>query len=678
MKKYLFLLFLLLILGSGVKAQDTIPPADTLDYYEMSLEQLLNIKAHGVSSELEKFINTLISVASKKPLSTRESPSIVTLITAEEIKKSGARDLVDVLRLVPGIDFGMDVEGVVGIGTRGNWAHEGKVLLLIDGQEMNESLFATTQFGNHYPIEQIKKIEIIRGPGSAIYGGFAEYGVINIITKTGEDLNGISLSGIYGQMKDDFGRANISAAGGTKFNDGMFSVAAFTGRANRSDRDFTDIYGTEYNMAGNSDLNPTHLNVGASYKGLSFRGIADHYQTSTKVKYDTVGPATFKETFSTYLGELKYTWKINGDLILIPRFNYKRQEPWKTEAAEGIEEYHKTTDKYTGNLTASYNLTRRINIVAGTEIFSDNAEDKVEDSYFSNGSQRVSYFNYAFFTQGLVKHRIVNVILGARYDNHSAYGPAFVPRLGLTKKVKRAHFKLLYSNSFRAPSIENINLEGDNGIKPEKTSVIELEAGYQVTRKSIITANFFDITTKEPIVYYVTDDEEDAYRNFGGSGTRGVEVEYRHKDKWGYVTLNYSYYNVAGKEKIEDYIVEDNEEVLLAFPAHKVNLNSSFNITSRLSINPSASFMSSRYAYTSTDSLDNSIAEELNPIILANVYLHYSDLFFKGFDAGVGVFDILDKGITFIQPYNGYHAPLPGPSRELVLRLTYNFNRAER
>ncbi|HEX7413290.1 MAG TPA: TonB-dependent receptor plug domain-containing protein, partial [Bacteroidia bacterium] len=164
---------------------------DTLNFYDMTIEQLLSLKAHGIPSELEKLINSLISVASKKPLNVRESPSIVTLVTADEIKNSGARDLVDVLRLVPGIDFGMDVEGVVGIGMRGNWAHEGKVLLLLDGQEMNEILYATTQFGNHFPIDQIKKIEIIRGPGSAIYGGYAEYGVINIVTKQGGDINGI-------------------------------------------------------------------------------------------------------------------------------------------------------------------------------------------------------------------------------------------------------------------------------------------------------------------------------------------------------------------------------------------------------------------------------------------------------------------------------------------------------
>lgn len=668
----------LLLSGPRLLAQDTIPSRDTLDYYDMSLEQLLNVKAHGISSELEKLINSLISVASKKPLSTRESPGIISLITGEEIKRSGARDLIDVLRLVPGIDFGLDVEGIVGIGTRGNWAHEGKVLLLLDGQEMNESLFATTQFGNHFSVDQIKRIEIIRGPGSAIYGGFAEYGVINIITRPGEDINGAAGSATYGQMKDSFGRSNFNLAAGAKLGQTTFSVAGFYGLANRSDQVFRDFYGNGYNMVGVSDLDPANVNIGVAWKGLSFRGIMDQYKTSMRVTYDTVRLEPIHESFTSYLGELKYTCKVNERLSIVPRFNYKHQEPWKTIGQPGSEDYDKRTNKYTGNLTVSYNFTRLFNFIIGTEMFRESAVDKVEESYFSNGEQKVSYFNYAFFTQGLLKTRITNVILGARYDNHSAYGPAFVPRIGLTKKIKKAHFKLLYSNSFRAPSIENINLQDSTGIKPEKTSVIELEAGYQLSRKSIITANVFDITTMQPIVYYVTPDEEDAYRNFGESGTRGVEVEYRYRDKWGYAYLNYSYYNVSDKGKIEDYSVPGNDKVLLAFPAHKFNLYGSIKAGSHLSINPSVSYLGARYAYTSVDTAGSTVVEKLAPAALINLYIQYTDLGIKGLDLGAGVFDILNEQVKYIQPYNGYHAPLPGPSRELVVKLGYHFNREEK
>ena len=673
--KLRILLPVLLLFGVfTARAQDTLH-RDTLDYYDMSLEQLQNLKAHGVPSELEKLIDQLISVASKKPLSTRESPSIISLITEEEIKNSGARDLIDVLRLVPGMDFGVDVEGVVGLGMRGNWVHEGKVLLLLDGQEMNEIMFATTQFGNHFPVEQIKKIEIIRGPGSAIYGGFAEYGVINIITKSGSDLNGISVSGTYGQMQGDYARRNINLMAGQKINDFEYSLSGFVGQGNRSDQTYTDFYGNSYNMAGNSALNPMMMNIGMGYKGLSFRGIADLYNISVRDAYDVIKPSPYRQDFDSYFGELKYVKKFSDRFTLTPRLNYKKQIPWKTLNVDSLtSDYFRVAERFSGNVLGSYNFTRRINVSAGAEFFMDKAVDKTAEGFFNDSSKSVKYYNQGYFIQGLAKTRIVNFVLGARYDIHNVYGSAFVPRVGFTKKLSRFNFKFLWTNAFRAPSVENIDLsQASGGIKPEKTSVLELEMGYQFTRKSFFTFNIFDMTTKDPIVYFYNDSlGTDNYHNFGGSGSRGFEAEYRIKDKWGYVTFNYAFYTVAGKEKIDDYSVVDNPNVLLAFPAHKLNLNTSFRINSHFSVNVSASFRSSTYGYTGVDTAGNYILSKFDPVLLANIFLRYNDLIVKGLCLGAGVYDILDQKTLYIEPYNGGHAPLPGPSREFVFRLSYD------
>jgi outer membrane receptor for ferrienterochelin and colicin len=567
------------------------------------------------------------------------------------------------------------VEGVVGLGMRGNWVHEGKVLLLLDGQEMNEIMFATTQFGNHFPVEQIKKIEIIRGPGSAIYGGFAEYGVINIITKSGSDLNGISVSGTYGQMQGDYARRNINLMAGQKINDFEYSLSGFVGQGNRSDQTYTDFYGNSYNMAGNSALNPMMMNIGMGYKGLSFRGIADLYNISVRDAYDVIKPSPYRQDFDSYFGELKYVKKFSDRFTLTPRLNYKKQIPWKTLNVDSLtSDYFRVAERFSGNVLGSYNFTRRINVSAGAEFFMDKAVDKTAEGFFNDSSKSVKYYNQGYFIQGLAKTRIVNFVLGARYDIHNVYGSAFVPRVGFTKKLSRFNFKFLWTNAFRAPSVENIDLsQASGGIKPEKTSVLELEMGYQFTRKSFFTFNIFDMTTKDPIVYFYNDSlGTDNYHNFGGSGSRGFEAEYRIKDKWGYVTFNYAFYTVAGKEKIDDYSVVDNPNVLLAFPAHKLNLNTSFRINSHFSVNVSASFRSSTYGYTGVDTAGNYILSKFDPVLLANIFLRYNDLIVKGLCLGAGVYDILDQKTLYIEPYNGGHAPLPGPSREFVFRLSYD------
>ncbi|MEY3220569.1 MAG: hypothetical protein RIT27_1926 [Pseudomonadota bacterium] len=160
---------------------------------------------------LEELVDTEVSVSTKtKKKSLRESPGIISIITADDIANSGARDLIDVLRLIPGFNFGVDIFDVVGMGVRGSWAHEGKVLLLIDGIQMNERNYGSFALGNHYPLEHIERIEIVRGPGSVNYGGLAELGVINIITKNSEEIDGTQINLTHGQMSKSIGRQNLS------------------------------------------------------------------------------------------------------------------------------------------------------------------------------------------------------------------------------------------------------------------------------------------------------------------------------------------------------------------------------------------------------------------------------------------------------------------------------------
>jgi outer membrane cobalamin receptor len=661
------------------------------DYYAMSLEELLQLKNSGLSSELEKLINSLIGVASQKPQSTRKTPSIISLITEEEISSSGARDLIDVLRLVPGFDFGTDVQGAVSLGIRGNWAHEGKVLMLLDGQEMNETLYSTLQFGNHFDVSQIKRIEIIRGPGSAIYGGYAEYGVISIITKSANDLNGVHVTGTYGQLKETYGRRNISLSAGKQWGDLGINLAVFAGQGNRSDQTYRGFQGAisridtvykegaieridtiqqnpHFDMAGNARLDPLNINLGVSYKGWSFRGIYDRYQTTTRDGYDATLSQPYPNNFTSYFAELKYSWKLNHKLTLIPRFNFKRQAPWRLpESLDEYSAYDRTADRYRGNLILNYDASRRLNIVLGGEFFNDFAVDRVKNGGFYNGKTTIDFSNKAMFAQLLFKHPVANLTVGARYDHNSAFGGAFVPRIGITRKMNKLHLKFLYANSFRAPGIENIDVAVNNQIKPEKTRVIELEAGYQLSKNTLLTANVFDVSTGNPIIYtYDPTTATEAYRNFERTGSRGVEIEYKWKGHWGFLNLNYAFYSTAGRNQVNLYELPGQQNIRLAFPAHKINLNSSIKITSNISINPSGTLMSHRYGYVATDSL-----AEFKPAVLFNLFIQNQHFLVKGLQAGIGVYDLLNERFSFIQPYNGGHAPLPGPSREIIVRLCY-------
>ncbi len=639
------------------------PKKDTASFYEMSLEQLMNVE---------------ISVASRKSLTPRESPGIVTLITEDEIKNSGAQDLMDVLKLVPGFYFGVDVEGAVSLGIRGNWAHEGKMLLLIDGQEMNEALYSTLQFGNHYPVEQIKKIEIIRGPGSAMYGGNAEYAVINIVTKNDKDFTGVSAVASYGQMKETFARRNLSLSVGQHFGDVSVNVGALVGEGNRSDQIYKDYFGESTNIGGKQKLDPSFLEAAVSYKDFSFRGIADVYHTTMVDGYDHILSRPYNNDFTSYYFEAKYKLQVNNKLSIVPRFNFKQHTPWNymgnTNDGE-FEEYNRTSYQPRYNLTCNYDLNEHLNFNAGGEYFIDRAKENVQGATFNNGKNTVSYNNTSFFTQGLWSNQVANITLGARLSDNSQYQSSFVPRIGITKVINRFHTKLLFSKSFRAPGIENI--DRSLNIKPENTTVAEFETGYQFNDVTFFSANLYDITTHDPIVYYY--DNGDGYKNYGTSGTRGIELDFKLKGKLGYADLNYAFYTTRGKDVIRDYSVSENRAVSLAFPAHKINLSGSIKMTEHISLSGSLSWNSERYDYIGMDTITiENITQKYCPQLFAGIYCNVTNIIAKGFSAGIGCTNPLDEREIYMQPYNSNHAPLPGSSREIRFRISYEINASKK
>lgn len=660
MKKTLLIAILFFCRFVAIFAQSNSANTDH-DFYNMSLEDLMNIK---------------VSVASVKALTARESPGIITLITEDEIRSSGARDLMDLLNTIPGFEFGTDVQGVIGLGVRGNWAHEGKFLLLIDGLEMNENLFSSVQFGNHYPVEHIRQIEIIRGPGSAMYGGFAEYAVINIITRQGEDLNGLSWSGNSSATSKGISGIRSGLSIGKKINDFSFSINSYAGSIRRSDQEYSDLDGNSFAMYSNSEIKNYTTNAGFAYKKFHLRILTDQYQLQTRDNYTTISSKPYLETFDSYFIEVKKELALHKKISIYPKVSYKKQTPWsytgKSENEE-MELFKVVSEKWNGGLNLNYNPTTQISFSSGVDVACISATDKIEGSAFRNGKTEIKYFNTAVFLQALFQMGFADFTVGTRYNYNELFNPSFVPRIGITKVFKHLHFKCLYSHAFRTPGTENINLGVD--IQPEKTSVFEIEGGLQISENMFVTLNAFRIRTNNTIVYYYDDyNESDAYKNYHGSGTEGVELVYKLKNKWGWVEVNYGFYHAKNNFKLDNYIVSGHPDILLGFPAHKLCAKGTFKIWKSLSVAPVAIFRSEKFDYRGTTSDGTDLIKRYPSTLIADFSINYENLFLKGLHAGIGVYNILNTRQDYIQPYNSLHAPIPGQSREFAIKLRYDLS----
>ena len=172
---FLLLLATTAAFGADSGADRRRVPADTGNLKDLSLEELMDVQVRTVYS------------ASKRTQTLAEAPASVTIITADEIRKYGYRTLADILQSVRGFfvtyDRNYDYLGVRGFGRTGDY--NSRVLLMVDGHRINDNVYDSAAIGTEFilDVDLIDRVEIVRGPASALYGSNAFFGVINVITR---------------------------------------------------------------------------------------------------------------------------------------------------------------------------------------------------------------------------------------------------------------------------------------------------------------------------------------------------------------------------------------------------------------------------------------------------------------------------------------------------------------
>src|SRR5882724_2102097 len=143
-----------------------------------------------------------VEAATKTEIPISKAPSAVTVVTAKQIQESGARTVPDLLRLVAGVNVRWNpMVQTIDIRGFGENPFSNRILLLIDGQPYNSGDtggFPLSPAFDLFPVQNIKRIEVVRGPGSSLYGENAFWGVVNIITLSGEDLAGGAVEVVAG------------------------------------------------------------------------------------------------------------------------------------------------------------------------------------------------------------------------------------------------------------------------------------------------------------------------------------------------------------------------------------------------------------------------------------------------------------------------------------------------
>lgn len=181
--------FVLIVSGACASEEDVDTTAP--DLARLSLEELMSVEVTSVSKRGEKL---------------SEAPAAISVITSDELRRSGATSVPEALRLVPGMEVARVDSHNWAVSARGfNDLFANKLLVLMDGRSVYTPLFS----GVHWDVqdtilEDIERVEVIRGPGATLWGANAVNGVINIITRSAKDTQGLMLTGGGGTEEQGF------------------------------------------------------------------------------------------------------------------------------------------------------------------------------------------------------------------------------------------------------------------------------------------------------------------------------------------------------------------------------------------------------------------------------------------------------------------------------------------
>jgi outer membrane receptor for ferrienterochelin and colicins len=498
----------------------------------------------------------VVFAATKVSQKITDVPATVTVIQENDIKKYGYETLSEALRMVTGLyvtnDRSYEYLAVRGYYMPGDYLS--RILMMINGNVVNDPIYGSAKIGRELgiPIDAIKRIEIIKGPGSALYGSNALLAVINIVTKDGYDIDGGEIS------------TNIGSYG---YYEGQFSY----GKKLKNDLDFMisysqmtehgqDLYYTEFDSP---DTNNGVFKDGdkENAKGLVTKFLYKDItlQAGLNTRDKKIPNGAWGTTFNdnrTHMDdngnfiELRYNHNFDNKKAIISRFykwNYKftGDYAYNQDAEDIILQDNHNADWYGSELQFDWKLSSIHRIILGADYqynFLKMYSDEVNNNnstisttmYIKKETQK-----WATYAQDILSlSKKFSFILGLRYDNYSEGYDVLNPRIGgIYTPWNKGKIKLLHGTAFHAPSLyESDYNDGGNttipnyDLKPEKLKTSEIVFEQMFPKNFDMNCSLYHTNIRNRIIQETNSDDLLQFINAGEVRAKGIELNL--KKKW--------------------------------------------------------------------------------------------------------------------------------------------------
>ena len=426
MKKVLLISFLIsTMLFSTVPAFSKEPP-DTV-----SLKSELDEELRWIQEE------TFVFTASRHEQKISETAAAVFIVNHEDIRRSGATTIPDILRMVPGIQVSQINSNMWAITSRGfNRRFADKLLVLIDGRTIYNSTFTGVLWDTKDTlIEDIERIEVIRGPGAALWGANAVNGIINIITKKAEDTQGTLLTFGTGSIERSFGGVRY----GGKLGNNLF----YRGYVKYFDRDGLNVSTTSANANDSWDAVRGGFKIdwkatikdSFTLQGDIYNG--DSGNLKTFVAPPPLTPVTNSKNDREFsggniLGRYSHTFSETSDMILQLYFDRTLDKFNSVEVGAGNLSSGAQINTYDLDLQHRFSFGDRNQITWGvsTRHIYDRIDSSANTSY--SRERRHSPLYSAFLQDEITLiDDTLKLIIGTKYENNDYSGSELMPNARL-------------------------------------------------------------------------------------------------------------------------------------------------------------------------------------------------------------------------------------------------------
>ena len=645
---------LVLTQRTALVAAETNAPA--VDPTEISLEQLVKMEVPTVEA------------ASKYKQKTTEAPASVTIITADEVKRYGHRTLGSILATAPGLYVSYD-RNYSFLGLRGfNLdSDNNRVLLLVDGHRINNSLTDGAYFGTEFPldVDLIDRVEIIRGPGSSLYGNNAFFGVVNVITRKGSDQPGVGVEVSGEAASHDTYKGRVTYA--HQFTNGLELL----------------LSGSIFDSQGAEELFFKDFNTPANNNGIAVNGDADSFKSffgrvawkdvSLEGAYLTrekgIPGAKFLADFNdprlrstderSYVN-VKYAHSFEELADVTARVYYDRQnldisEPyagtlymdsqsaqwWGAELQLTRRLWDRLTLMLGGEFRDDFEQTQKYFDVAGGTVFKDVTRDRQNHGIYVQGDWSV----------------LTNLVLsvGGRYDQYGDFDPAYNPRLAVIyNPFDTTVLKALYGTAFRAPNFFELSDPRNQDISPEKITTYELvyEQGIGNHLRSSVAGFYNEI---DDLIAF----RNGSFVNFNAEA-RGVELAL--DGSWAHGVrgrVSYTYQETRDRET---------NETLPDSPRHLAKINLSVPVwKEKVFFGVEGQLVGKRSTLGAMLPAETSGAYGIVNLTL------FSQNLVRGLDISASVYNLLDR--TYSDPATPFHLQnlIEQDGRSFRVKLVYRF-----